>query len=126
MTLYPCIELRYLELNGLLNNKTVDLIRYITSEVVEKIVLNFGGGPIKLGPDYFCLWQSLDDALTQLAERSNMDRLEAEIQGRHWRSGAKDFSSKNYLPNFVKKGRLTILDDFYGPIYCSDEPGKRV
>jgi hypothetical protein len=127
MTLSPCRELRYLELHGYPNNERLDLIRSITSEGVEEIVLNFGDSPIQLGPDSFRLWNSLDDALTQLAERSkNKDRLEAEFQGGRWQSRAKDFNSKTYLPKFVKKGRLTIRDDFYGLIYCSDKPGKRV
>ena len=125
LTLSSCDELRELEfeISPLpLRRWELSFISSITSTDIKKIIINRS---TELNhPVGGIVWTRLDSILTEFVERlENGVSLEVEFRG-SWDVGRSEFDQKKtHLPNFVKKGRMTVLDCENRLAYCSDKPG---
>lgn len=127
LSLSPCRELRELELeiSGFFSlDRDLGSILSITSTNIEKIIINRSTSFDN--PLVNDTWARLDNTLTELVERLELEiRLEVELRG-SWHVGREGFSQKNPgLPRFVKKGRMTVWDYQKNLVYCSGEPEER-
>ena len=105
-----------------LNDKELTLISSITSMHIQKIIFAYSPA-FELPVDDF-RWIQLDGILTNLVERSKYEsKLEVAFCSATRVLDRSDLAK--YLPRFVKKGRVTVLDHKYEMLCCSDGVQKR-
>jgi hypothetical protein len=101
----------------------LNLISSITSTKIEKIILAESPAfKLSVGDTY---WTKLDDVLVNLAgRREHKVGLEVVFAGVTvtW-DGKLDLGK--YLPMFVERGRMVVLDTKDQPVCHSDEAGER-
>jgi hypothetical protein len=101
------------------NDAELNLVSSITSANIEKIKLTHSTGfQLSAGHNY---WTQLDDILVRLTGRREykvglevvFDKVSVTWDGK--------LDLGKYLPVFVEKGRMTVLDAKGQLVYCSDE-----
>jgi hypothetical protein len=113
-----CRELRELEIVAqFLSYKNLDLISSISSTKIEKIILT--RSVVFRFSEARTAWARLDKILVQLVHRSKRSTLEVEFRDVSVTWEGK-LNLGKYLPMFVEKGRMTVLDPEGQLIYCSD------
>jgi hypothetical protein len=119
-----CLELRELEIvASRLTDAHLNLVSSITSSRIEKITLD--RSPAFMLPAGHTYWTRLDEVFVRLVGRREYKAgLEVVFAGVvvAW-DGKLDLGK--YLPMFVEKGRMVVLDTKRRSIYRSDEAREK-
>ena len=116
LELWRCLELCEFELETSmdLRNEDLERISAIKSKKIEKIIFRRCG--LKTIQEF--PWAELDKILTNLAGQLEGDK-KLEVQFRYGRGAFEPSDREISLPEFVKKGRVTIWDLEGKPVRCS-------